>query len=128
MCGHHITYPVPLYAWLWFWSSLSLPEYCLNRNCHCVCSIQESIYPGLLSWFLLRLWFIEMSILVLRSGEIFFKILSITTMYLGHMAYVKVHLFATLSGSLKKFFSVNNTYFFLFCNAIYRKHLFSILI
>ena len=33
-------------------------------------------------------------------------------MYLGHMAYVKVHLFATLSGSLKKFFFSEKYLFF----------------
>lgn len=56
--------------------------------------------PWVLSWFLLRFWFTEM----LSWGQpSVFKNLSIITMYLGHGAYVKVQLSATLSRCLTVF-------------------------
>lgn len=118
LCGRPITYLLPLHAWLCFWASYSLLDSCLSqqlkRSCHCVCSVRESSCPGLLSWFLLGLWFIEMSILVLSTSEfsVFsFYILSITTKCLGCSAYLRVHLFAFLSRTLKDFFQRKSLFF-----------------
>lgn len=63
---------LPILVWTIDWADS------LTRSCQCVCSIQESSCPELLSWFLLKLWFAEfhdmMSILGLKPDKFLFSL------------------------------------------------------
>ena len=103
---------LPICFWMIAWTNS------LNRNCHCVCSIQEFSCLGCLSWFLLRFWFIEMLSGIWGQANVF-KNLSIITMYLGHGNMLK-HNYLPLWVDVSKFILSEKSLFFSFYNVTYR--------
>ena len=111
----------PILVWTIDWADS------LNRSCQCVCSIQESSCPELLSWFLLIVWFAEMPILGLRLGKFLFSlyILYESLLCIQGIVYISNYIYLPSWVELSKIF-FQQISFFLLINRPLLIHLFNL--